>query len=266
MNQTSLRSGTFIIFLACCILILLPSTSYPFKSDVGTDKQCSKCHSITALDAKETLKDIVDEVHAIELSVVPGLYIIDATGKNGKRGVIYMDFGKSYIISGSFMSIADRKNVTQREMLQLHRTDISTIPLTDSIVIGNPGARTKMILFTDPQCPFCRKFHPELKKVVAADPDVAIFIKMLPLASLHPDSPRIAKSILCAGSLQLLEDSFADKEVPDPTCESDAVEKTIQLARDLGIGSTPTLILPDGRIAPGFRRAEEILELLKEGK
>jgi thiol:disulfide interchange protein DsbC len=218
------------------------------------------------MEAKEILKDIVDEVHAVELSVVPGLYIIEATGKNGKRGIIYMDFGKNHIISGSFMSIADRKNVTKSEMLQLHRADIAAIPLTDSIVIGDPKAPTKMILFTDPQCPFCRKFHPELKKVVKADPDVAIFIKMLPLASLHPDSPRIASAILCSESLQLLEDSFAGKKIPDPTCKSDAVDRTIKLAEELGIGSTPTLILPDGRIAPGYRDAEEILELLKEGK
>jgi thiol:disulfide interchange protein DsbC len=89
---------------------------------------------------------------------------------------------------------------------------------------------------------------------------------MMPLASLHPDSPRIARAILCTGSLQLLENSFAGKKIPDPTCESDAVDRTIKLARELGIGSTPTLILPDGRVAPGYREAEEILKLLKEGK
>ena len=264
MNRTSLRSKAFTLFLAFAMLTLLPAISYPFKNSGGTEGQCSKCHSVTPLEAKEILKDIVDEVHAIERSVVPGLYIIDATGKNGKRGIIYMDFSKNYIVSGSFMSISDRKNVTKMEMLQLHRVDITSIPLADSIVIGDPGAPKKMILFTDPQCPFCRKFHPELKKVVEADPDVVIFIKMMPLASLHPDSPRIARAILCAGSLQLLEDSFANKKVPDPTCESDAVDRTIKLAQELGIGSTPTLILPDGRVAPGYRTAEEVLELLKE--
>ena len=246
------------------MLTLLPSISYSFKNSGSTDGECSKCHSITPLEAKEILKGIVDEVHAVDLSVVPGLYIIDATGNNGKRGIIYMDFGKNYIVSGSFMSIADRKNVTKMEMIQLHSVDITTIPLTDSIVIGDRGAPKKMILFTDPQCPFCRKFHPELKKVVEADPDVVIFIKMMPLASLHPDSPRIARAILCAESLQMLEDSFAGKKIPDPTCESDAVDRTIKLARDLGIGSTPTLILPDGRVAPGYRPAEEVLDLLKE--
>ena len=221
---------------------------------------------MTPLQAQKTLNEIVDKVHAIELSVVPGLYIIDATGKNGKRGIIYMDFSKSYIVSGNFMSIADRKNVTKMEMLELRQVDLTTIPLTDSVVIGNPGAPTKMILFTDPQCPFCRKIHPELKRVVAADPDVVFFIKMMPLPSLHPDSPRIARAILCEGSVKLLEDSFANKKIPDPTCESDAVDRTIKLARELGIGSTPTLILPDGRIAPGYRTAEDIVELISSKK
>jgi thiol:disulfide interchange protein DsbC len=164
------------------------------------------------------------------------------------------------------MSIADKRNVTKTEAYKLRRVDLSTIPLTDSVVVGNPKASKKLILFTDPQCPYCEKLHPELDKVVKADPEVVFFIKMMPLASIHPDSPRIAKAVLCEGTTKLLEDSFAGKKIPDPTCQSDAVERTLRLAQDLGIGSTPTLILPDGRIVPGYRPADAILEMLKEKK
>jgi thiol:disulfide interchange protein DsbC len=178
--------------------------------------------------------------------------------------MLYMDFSKSYVVAGNFLSIADKKNISKREMIRLRRVDPTTIPLTDSLVIGDPGAPKKLIVFTDPQCPYCEKLHPELKKVVKKDPDVVFFIKMMPLVKLHPEAYRISKAILCEENLQLLEDSFAGKPVPEPTCESDAVDRTLTLAQDLGIGSTPTIILPDGRLAPGYRPAEAILELLKE--
>ena len=245
------------------MIMTLPSITLAFGEKGCGEGSCADCHSIEIQETKEILKDLVKEVHGVDFSEVPGLFIVDATGKNGKRGMLYMDFSKSYIVAGNFISIADKTNVSKREMIKLRRVDLTTIPLSNSVVLGDPGASKKLILFTDPECPYCEKLHPELKKVVAADPDIVIFIKMMPLVKLHPDAYRISKAILCEESLQLLEDNFAGKPVPEPSCESDAVDQTLKLARDLGIGSTPTLILPDGRIAPGYRPAEAILELLE---
>ncbi|MEN8687266.1 MAG: thioredoxin fold domain-containing protein [Desulfuromonadales bacterium] len=36
------------------------------------------------------------------------------------------------------------------------------------------------------------------------------------------------------------------------------------LARELGIRSTPTLVMPDGRVIPGYRKAEAILTIIGE--
>jgi thiol:disulfide interchange protein DsbC len=264
--KSTIRSTALIFATVACLTLFLPALSFAFGEKGCGEGQCSDCHSIEIQETKEILKDLVKEVHGVDFSEVPGLFIVDATGKNGKRGMLYMDFSKSYVVAGNFISIADKTNVSKREMIKLRRVDLTTIPLTDSIVIGDPGAPKKMIVFTDPQCPYCEKLHPELKKVVEADPGIVFFIKLMPLVKLHPDSYRISKAILCEDSLQLLEDSFAGKPVPDPTCESDAVDRTLKLAQDLGIGSTPTIILPDGRIAPGYRPAEDIIKLINAKK
>jgi thiol:disulfide interchange protein DsbC len=245
------------------MIMILPARSLAFGESGCGEGNCADCHSIEIQETKEILKDLVMNVHAVDFSEVPGLFIIDATGNNGRRGLLYMDFSKSYIIAGNFMSIADKTNVSQREITRMRRVDLTTIPLTDSLVIGNPGAPKKLIVFTDPQCPYCEKLHPELKKVVEADSNVVFFIKMMPLVKIHPEAYRISKAILCEENLQLLEDSFAGKPVPEPSCDSDAVDRTLKLAQELGIGSTPTIILPDGRIAPGYRPAEDILKMLK---
>ena len=266
MNKKPLRSSALTFITAAIMIMILPTLSLAFGESGCGEGNCADCHFIEVKETKEILKDLVKEVHSVGFSEVPGLFIVDATGNNGKRGMLYMDFSKSYVVAGNFLSIADKKNISKREMIRLRRVDLTTIPLTDSLVIGDPGAPKKMILFTDPQCPYCEKLHPELKKVVEADPDVVFFIKMMPLVKLHPEAYQISKAILCEESLQLLEDSFAGKPVPEPTCESDAVDRTLKLAQDLGIGSTPTIILPDGRLAPGYRTAEAILELLKEKK
>ncbi len=264
MGNRQFRSLAVILCIAILLIASIPSHSLAFGPGGCAEGKCADCHSIDIQETEEILKDLVNEVHAVDFSEVPGLFIVDATGKNGKRGLLYMDFSKKYIVAGNFINIPEKQNVSQREIARLRRVDTTTIPLADSLVLGDPGAPTKIIIFTDPQCPYCKKLHPELKKVLKANPDVVFFIKMMPLVKLHPDAYRIAEAIMCEKSIKLLEISFADKPVPDPTCDSDAVDRSLKLAQELGINSTPTLIFPDGRIISGYKSAEDILKLIKK--
>jgi thiol:disulfide interchange protein DsbC len=95
------------------------------------------------------------------------------------------------------------------------------------------------------------------------------FIKMFPLA-MHPDAYDKAKTIICAktgGSNDrasiLLGDSLAGKSLPAPNCETDQVDKNIALAKELYISSTPTLIIPDGRVLPDYTKADKIIEAIQ---
>jgi thiol:disulfide interchange protein DsbC len=118
-----------------------------------------------------------------------------------------------------------------------------------------------VIVFTDPECPFCKKLHAELKEVVGRRSDIAFLIKLYPL-KMHPNAYGISKSIVCTGSMELLELSFAGKPVPPATCETSAVDRTLALAEELGIRSTPTLVLPDGLVMPGYKKADDIIKVL----
>ena len=263
LNRSLLFSATALFLLS---FALVPPEAAAFGGGGCGEGQCSDCHSINVEETKELLKDVVSQVHAADFAEVPGLFIVDITDKKDNRGIIYMDFSKSYILYGrmAVVSIADGQNVSRREMMRLRKVDPTTISLEDSLVLGRRDAPKKVILFTDPKCPYCEKLHGELKKVIQSDPDIVFFIKMLPLVKIHPESYDIARSILCEGDITLLEDSFAKKPVPEPTCESDAVDRSIKLAQSLGIGSTPTMILPDGRISPGYMPADKLLKLINE--
>ena len=84
---------------------------------------------------------------------------------------------------------------------------------------------------------------------------------MFPLQS-HPEAYEKSKSIVCEKSLKLLEDSFEKKSLPKPNCETIAVDENIKLAQKLGITSVPTLILPDGRLLPGYKDAKTLINLI----
>ncbi len=81
----------------------------------------------------------------------------------------------------------------------------SDLTMEHALVMGNPAAQKKAVVFTDPDCCYRVKLHIELKKIVAERNDVAFYIRLFPLA-MHKDSYWKSKSILCSSSLQMLEE------------------------------------------------------------
>ncbi len=143
----------------------------------------------------------------------------------------------------------------------MNKVDVTQIPLDDALVMGDPKARFRAIVFDDPDCPLCRKLHQEMKKVLEERKDIVFFIKLLPLKS-HPSAYKKAKAIVCERSLRMLERALAGRSVPEPTCETTEVDDTIDLAERMGITGTPTVILPDGGVEVGIMNAEQLANLI----
>jgi thiol:disulfide interchange protein DsbC len=195
---------------------------------------------------------------------MPGVWLV-AVEKNNQKIPLYIDYSKNYVVTGNIIRLKDQKNVTNEQLAKTSRVDLSQVPLDDALLIGRSDARTKVIVFTDPQCPYCIKLHPELKQVVAADPNIAFLIKLYPLP-MHPNAYAISKSIVCNRSTALLDAAFAGKPVPPPLCETRAIDENLALVAKLGIRSTPTLVLPDGMALPGYKTAADLLLLLGSDK
>ena len=100
-----------------------------------------------------------------------------------------------------------------------------------------------------------------MKKIIEARKDIAFYIKMFPL-KIHPEAYEKSKAIVCEKSLRLLEDAFENKSLPKPTCETSVIDENIKLGNKLNISGAPALILPDGRVIPGYRDAKSLLTLL----
>lgn len=247
---------------ACLVLTAGATAALAFPGGTVQAPDCATCHKLTLDEVRGLLAPLVDGVLAVRPSRVPGFWDVDVQ-KQGRKIPVSLDVGLRYLVTGEVIDIRTMESLTRDRMIDLNRVDASLIPLDDAIVIGDPNAPVKIVVFDDPECPFCQKLHPEMKAAAAQRPEVAFFIKMLPL-KMHPDAARKSRAIICAKSAQMLEDSLAGKPIPDPTCETDQVEKNEALAQRLGIGSTPTLVYPDGRVVPGYRTADKILALVGE--
>ncbi len=260
--------------LLCLLSVLI--TVFFFNANAysfgGCEENCQKCHTLDKKEVQQILAkfnapdaDVTD----IKMSPVRGLWEVTVDEK-GKKGVLYVGFSKKYIMPGPIFEVETAANKTQESLGGAAEpaeryVDVAKIPLGDALVMGDKDAPKKVIVFTDPDCPFCGKLHAELKKVLAERKDIVFYLKLMPL-KFHPDAHWKAESIICSKSLDLLDKNFDKKPIPKPACETKVVDETIKVAEELGITGTPTLIMPDGLVVVGARDAKTIEDLASSSR
>jgi thiol:disulfide interchange protein DsbC len=262
----------FLFFLT--VLLSLVIGRAEVRAFGGCEEDCRKCHSLNKDEAHQILAklDLPDvEVTSVKMSPIKGLWEV-AIEEKGKRGVVYVGFSKKYIIGGPIFEVDTATNMTRETIEAMNRqparyVDPSKISVKNAILLGDKNAAHKVIVFTDPECPYCAKLHEEMKKIVSERKDIAFYLELMPL-KLHPDAYWKSQSILCGKPLELLDENFKKKPIPrpEPGCSSAPVDENIKAAQELGITGTPTLIMPDGLVVAGTRDPGTIIELALKKK
>lgn len=250
-----------ILFFTLMAVVLNTGASFAFSTK-GQD--CSKCHSLKKEEAVDILKSMIPnlKVKEVRIAAVKAMWEVEFEA-DAKKGLVYIDFSKKYALSGSIIDIQAKKNLTQDRYADINRVNVAKIPLQDALLLGSKDAKHKLIVFTDPDCPFCAKLHTEMKKVVAERKDIAFQIKLFPLP-MHKEAFAKSKAIVCEKSLALLESAFEKKPVPKAACKTSAIDKNIELAKKLGITGTPALIMPNGKVISGYKDAAAIKEMVDQ--
>ena len=130
------------------ILFFLPGYCLGFESR-GQD--CSRCHTLTKDEAAHLLQNLFQGIKVLDVQISPAKSLWEVFSEFGNRkGILYVDFSKKYVFSGAILSIKEKKNLTQERFSELAKVDVSQIPLEDALVMGDPKARIRVIVLTDP--------------------------------------------------------------------------------------------------------------------
>lgn len=117
--------------------------------------------------------------------------------------------------------------------------DASKITIDDSDYIrGKADAKVTIVGFSDLECPYCKRFHPELVTAYEANPDDVRWVyKHFPL-SFHPEAKPGAVAAECAGKLAGSDTfwAFIDAVYADQSNIGDA--QFTKIANNLGLNAT----------------------------
>jgi len=255
-----------VISLSCALLITTIYSGYGFAAEGGNSQGKNGCIAL----GNQGIKDVLTKLNAAEAKVlsitespIKGFCEI-AIDNMGRLGIFYITLDKKFMILGSLIEVANMSDKRQEGLRRLQdkkRIDIAKIPLDNALILGSGSTSKKVVVFTDPDCPFCGQLHQTMKQMVAKRKDISFYIKFFPL-TFHKDAYWKAKSIVCNKSLKMLEDNFEKKEIPKTDCATEEIDSSIKLAASLGISGTPALILPDGRLREGAMPEAELTDLI----
>jgi thiol:disulfide interchange protein DsbC len=208
---------------------------------------------------KETLKERFKDIEIIDVkpSPVPGIYEV-FTGDS----IAYSTATGDYVFVGSLMDTRTRSNLTSERVNERNAVAFETLPLGQAIKVVKGNGKRRMVVFTDPDCPYCK----QLERTLAGVNDVTVYNLLFPIKSLHPDAENKAHAIWCAKDrvgtwTSWMREQQAPKGVSAP-CKEDPVSALQTLGHKLRVSSTPTMLFPSGKRVSGALPADELEPLL----
>ena len=156
-------------------------------------KGLSSNPNLKVLDVKVLEKQPLKQLPGWEAFIVQ----FDLTVKNGnnERNVTDTDilFAKDRFVAPDLLDVKTNRSMKSRIVRSLDSSFYDDAHL----LFGNKNAKHKLVVFSDPLCPFCREVVPKLFEVVKKHPDLfALYYYHLPIRSLHPASVPLAKAII----------------------------------------------------------------------
>jgi len=89
------------------------------------------------------------------------------------------------------------------------------------LLFGNKDAKHKVLIFSDPQCPFCQEVVPDIFKAAKENPTkMAVYYYHLPLLRIHPVSDVLTRVMHVAqheGKMDVVEKIYSLKIKPQET-------------------------------------------------
>ncbi len=250
-------------------VILVVAAHSPAEGGSDCKGTCASCHNLSIKEAETLLKKTGGTVTSIKHAPIKGMFEL-LMEKDGRQGVIFVDYAKSHFMQGFIVNFDSLKKVSA------HDTDLpqpkqatnigqNTIPAESAIVMGNPLGTRKVFVFSDPDCPYSGQQHTELKKLAKRIPELVIYVMLYPLP-MHHGSYDKSRALLTFRNRFTLDGAFNGEPPPVAGTEDNRSElnEIINLARRSGITATPSIVLPDGRVLSGFTSSEVLIRMLDE--
>lgn len=217
------------------LLLLVASSAFASEASV-------KSH----LQKHYPLLGTIEQVHK---SPIKGLYEVVV-----QDHLFYTDESANYLIDGQIYDLKTMRNLTAARERKLFAVDFNKLPFDLTIKEVKGNGKRKMLIFTDPNCAFCKRLEHELTKVN----NVTIYRLLFPI---FPGSPEKVRAVWCSKNREKAWENLMRKGVMPAHAKRNCsypMDRVMAWGKKMHVNGTPALVFADGMMVPGALPASEI--------
>jgi thiol:disulfide interchange protein DsbC len=178
--------------------------------------------------------------------------------------ISYLTADGKYFIDGSVYDMNTRQNLTEERRTKARVALINAIPESEMLVFSPKNPIYTITVFTDIDCPYCRKLHSQ----IAEFNKLGIRVRYLfyPRTGPNTESWRKAEAVWCAADRnEALTRAKAGGEVQtNKVCGPNPVAREYALGQSIGVQGTPAIVTENGDYINGYMPPQEMVKELKE--
>ncbi len=190
--------------------------------------------------------------------------------------VVYMDGSARYFFRNAKLMTATGKDLTRSALstaasltASKNHKWLAQIAEEDMLVYPAPRERGYITIFTDVDCPFCRRIHRDIDTYTKA----GITVKYLfyPRAGRQSLAYQQFVQAWCSENRYKAISDVLEKGLTSQHIQTDVttsgevcdnpVERHLQLAEHFGLMGTPAIILQDGTLTLGYQQPKDLIAL-----
>lgn len=209
-----------------------------------------------AIEAALKTFDPALKVEEVRDTPLDGIYEVTLPGQ-----VVYTTRDAKYLLLGPLLHVPDKTDLTEERRAELRRGLLAQAPSSQRIVFKPKGqVKHTVAVFTDIDCGYCRELHKHMAEY--NDRGIQVEYLMFPRAGVGSDSFRKAVASWCAKDQQgTLTKAKAGEDPGNASCVN-PIEAQYQLGQRMGVNGTPTVVFPDGHVAPGYVTPDQLEQRL----
>lgn len=256
ISGSKLCSATLFAVTALTFAISSSAASAGDATGANSDKDAIKeISKVLGSPTKEVSDSPMKNLQTVELD-------------NGR--IVYTTDDGKYAFVGDLYGWSEERfvNLTQRQKSQALLGMFQSLPETSTINYSpvESSEPDVVYVFTDVDCGFCRLLHEHMPEYHANG--IEIRYLAYPRAGIGSKAYNKLVSAWCANDrhdvLQRVKNGSAvnaEEYTVEDECSKN-VEEHYKLGQEIDITGTPTNVLPNGKVVPGFTQADQLKQLI----
>ncbi len=198
-------------------------------------------------------------VQSVREAPMDGLFEVRL--ETGER--FYSDAEGEHFLVGDLYRNGDQGlvNLTEEGRNTERAARLEHVPESERIIFRGPQSDARVMVFTDTTCPYCRQLHEEVPRL--NELGIEVHYLAFPRSGMNAQGARDMQQVWCADNpAEAMSAAKRGDSLSAPADCDNPVESQYHLGLELGVQGTPAIVLPDGRLVPGYVPAERLAAML----